>query len=81
MVLQVLADAAALVYGGDAVLLQQLARANPRELQDLRRANAAEGEDRLDARLGERLLAAADRTRSRSRACRRAARASLARRS
>ncbi len=53
MVLEILADARQVVRDRDAVLLQERARADARELEDLRRADRAGGEDRLDARGGE----------------------------
>ena len=44
MVLQVCAHAGQIHFRGDAVLLQQSAWANARELQELRRANRPSGE-------------------------------------
>ena len=50
VVLQVLADAGELMHDVDAVLLQQGAGADARQLQDLRRADRAGGEDHLARR-------------------------------
>ena len=54
VVLEVLADAGQLVHDRDAVLLQQRAGPDARELEDLRAADRAGGKDRLAPRLGER---------------------------
>ena len=49
MVLQVLADPAELVDDGDAVRLQKRRRPDAGELEELRRADRAGGEDHLAA--------------------------------
>ena len=45
MILQVGADAGQVLHNRDAVLLQQCARTNARQLQNLRRANAARAQN------------------------------------
>ena len=58
VILQVLADAGQLVHHVDTVLSQQRRRTDAGQLHDLRRADAAGRKDRLQARFGERALAA-----------------------
>src|SRR5262245_13674264 len=59
MILQVLADAREFVRDPDAVSLEERARSDAGKLEDLRRADRAGGENGLDTRWDERLLAAA----------------------